>query len=481
VDASSAAPTGLDSAGVARSTRFALLATAIEKGGAMALLLVVARLLGAEGFGRYAAVMSLVALAQVAAECGQEPVLVRLLAPLGERIPAALVQGALAMRVAFAAAAAALLLAIGAAAFPTLGRAPLLVAGLGLVAGSGMALRAVFRTWHRLEWLCVTAAANIATFALALVTARALGLGTAGAVAAWAAGQLGASVAALALARRRIAIVPRWRTDVTTRIAGSGWALALNAFLLTATLRIGQLIVLRVDGPTAVGYLTAGSRLAEAFALLPESLMLMLLPVLSAYDATARDAQRRVSVRAVRSLGLLALPVVIALSIAAPWLLGLLYGAGYAAGAPALRVLAWLAVLAASGTVFTNLLIARGHERLLLALNAFASVLTLGLSVLAVPRLGFVGAALATLAASVVSQIVLLVLPATRADVAACLRPLAVPTAVAVLLTFAGMYVGGPPPLVAGGAALVFAAVVVATRHVDADDWKLLRRVLAGA
>jgi len=481
VDPLGIAPPALDVTRAARSTRFALLATAIEKGGTMALLLVIARLLGAEGFGRYAAVMSLLALVQVAAECGQEPILVRMVARRGTGTLEVIVQAALAMRIAFTTGGAVLLIVIGRAAFPGLGVVPLVAAALGLVAGSGVALRALFRAWQRLEWLCVTAVANVGTFALALAAARALGLGTSGALGAWAAGQLAASAVALALVARRIPVAPRWRSGITAELAGSGWALALNAFLLTITLRVGQLIVLRVEGASAVGYLTAGSRLAEAFALIPESLMLMLLPVLSGYDLGARDAQRRVSMRAVRYLALLALPVIIALSINAPWLLTLLYGPGYAAGAPALQVLAWLALLAASGSVFTNLLIARGYERLLLVLNAFGSVLTLGLSLVAVPHLGFVGAALATLASSVLSQAVLLVLPSTRADVAACLRPLAWPVAASIVLALAGMYVGGPRPLVGMAALAGFGGVIVATRSLEAQDWKLLRRVLAGA
>lgn len=70
----------LDPRRAARASVFALVATAIEKGGAMLLLLLIARTLGAEDFGRYAALMALVAFAQLAAEFGQEPVLVRLLA-----------------------------------------------------------------------------------------------------------------------------------------------------------------------------------------------------------------------------------------------------------------------------------------------------------------------------------------------------------------------------------------------------------------
>ena len=468
----------IDARRTGRSTLFALAATALDKGGAMVMLLLIARLLGAEDFGRYAALMAWLALFQVAAEFGQEPVLVRLLAQERPAEAAALVQGALAMRIALATAVGLLLASIGGLVLPTIGRAPLVLAAAGLIAGSGLALRALFRTAHRLEWLCVTAIANLGAFAGVLIATRALGLGVAGAVGAWAAGQLAASLAAGRLAAALVAPRPRWCGRAAALLARSGWALALNGFLLTVTLRVGQLIVLRSEGPAAVGYLAAGSRLAEAFALIPESLMLVLLPVLSATDRDARETQRMISAQAVRYLALLALAAIIAVSITAPTLLRVLFGPAYVAGTPALRILAWLALLAASGSVFTNLLIARRLERLLLALNASGSALTLGLSLLLVPRMGFVGAAAATLLASVAAQAILLMVPATRHEVAACLRPLLWPVLLAVALTLGAAAVPGSRPVVAAAALAAFAIGILATRTVGADDWVVVRRVL---
>ena len=353
----------------------------------MLLLLLIARALGTDDFGRYAAVMALVAFVQLAAEFGQEPVLVRLLAQRRAEDRGALLEGALAMRLVFVA-----------------GGVPLALAAAGVIAASGSVLRAWFRTEQRLEWLCVTALANVVAFAAALAIARTLALGLEGALAAWGVGQLASSIAAVGIARARMPLRPRWRSSVTAALARSGWALALNAVLLTVTLRVGQLVVLHAGGPVEVGYLAAGSRLAEAFALLPEALMLVLLPVLSSYDVAARDAQRALSVRVVRWLGLLALTVIVAVSIAAPTLLHTLFGPRYVPGTPALRISIWLALLAATGSIFTNLLIARGRERLLLGINAVSSAATIALSLALVPRFGFVAAAAVALAASVLAQ-----------------------------------------------------------------------------
>jgi O-antigen/teichoic acid export membrane protein len=465
----------------ARATGFALVATALEKGGAMVLLLVIARTLGAEDFGRYAALMALLAFVQLGAELGQEPVLVRLLSQRPDAEREVLVDGALALRLACTAAGAAVVVGAGAWLLPTVGGAPIVLAAAGIVAGSALGMRAVFRAEHRLDRLCVVALANIATFALALGVTRALGLGLAGAVAAWSLGQLAASAAALLLVRRHVAARPRWDGGTAVALAGSGWALALNAVLLTITLRVGQLVVLRFAGAVESGYLAAGSRLAEAFALLPESLMLVLLPVLSAYDVDARDAQRELSVRVVRLLGVLALTVIVAVSLAAPALIGILFGAAYVPATPALRISIWLALLSATGAVFTNLLIARGLERLLLAVNLATSILTIGLSVALVPALGFVGAAAVSLAANVLSQLLLVAQRPTRGDVLACVRPLARPAAVAFVLVVAGRWLPVPPLALGAVGGFAFLVTSVALGALGPDDWALARRALGGA
>jgi len=470
-------PSSLDPRRTACATAFAVAATVIEKGGAMLLLLFIARTLGAEDFGRYAALMALVTFVQLGAEFGQEPVLVRLLAQRVRGDMQRLVDGAMAMRLAFTAVGGAVLIAVGARLLP-IGAATVALAAGGLVATTGAVLRAVFRTEQRLDRLCIVALVNVTTFAAVLAIARAWQLGLAGVVAAWSMGQLGSSLTATALARRMLPVRPRWRTAVTATLARSGWALALNALLLTVTFRVGQLIVVDLLGAEQGGYLAAGSRLAEGFALVPEPLMLVLLPAFAAYDVAARGAQRALGVRVVRWRSVFALTIIVAASTAAPTLVVLLFGVRYLPAVPVLRVSIWLALLAATGSVLTNLLIARGLERVLLAANAVSSLVTIGLSLIVVPRLGFVGAAAVSLAASLLAQVLLAVFPATRADVLACVRPLGPPFVLALACVLVGMLLPGAPLATGAIVTLAFIGATVAIGALGMDDVRLLRDAL---
>jgi hypothetical protein len=70
-----------------------------------------------------------------------------------------------------------------------------------------------------------------------------------------------------------------------------------------------------------------------------------------------------------------------------------------------------------------------------------------------------------------------------RADVAACLRPLPGPIALAIVLVLGGIVLGGSSVTAAGVAVAIFAIVLVATGAVGAPDWALIRRAagLGGA
>jgi O-antigen/teichoic acid export membrane protein len=78
------------------------------------------------------------------------------------------------------------------------------------------------------------------------------------------------------------------------------------------------------------------------------------------------------------------------------------FGAEFSGGIPALRILAWYLPLAAVREMPVVALIAAGHERALLRVNALTAVANVVLAVVAVPAFGLVGAAAATAASEVI-------------------------------------------------------------------------------
>lgn len=83
-------------------------------------------------------------------------------------------------------------------------------------------------------------------------------------------------------------------------------------------------------------------------------------------------------------------------------LMTLLYGEAFRSGASALTILALMLPMSFASGILLNRLVAVGKQRLLAVASVSAAVLNVGLNLLLIPRLGMRGAALATLASEAV-------------------------------------------------------------------------------
>jgi O-antigen/teichoic acid export membrane protein len=162
-------------------------------------------------------------------------------------------------------------------------------------------------------------------------------------------------------------------------------------------------------------------------------------------------------------------PVAAALVLWAEPVLVHAFGAAFAAGAPTLRWLAPVALVGATGTVTTNLLLALGKQRILLGVAVVAALGMAAVGLRVVPSAGAPGAAAVLLATWLGGQLALLGLPATRPYVAPVLAAAARPAVVGVVAACTALWSREP----VSAAALFLAAylaLLVMTRTVTAAD-----------
>src|SRR6185436_19582654 len=133
------------------------------------------------------------------------------------------------------------------------------------------------------------------------------------------------------------------------------------------------LVLLRAHGAAAVGLLGGAQRLLDAIALVPQALMVSVMPSLSLAAAEPRAATARAR-EAARLLAVIVVPAVAGLVLWAEPVLAYGLGASFVAGASTLRWLAGLALVGATGTVTTNLLLALGMQRILLRVAIAAAL-----------------------------------------------------------------------------------------------------------
>jgi O-antigen/teichoic acid export membrane protein len=376
---------------------------AVEKGAQLALVLIVAPRLGTTGFGRFSYAASLSVMLAFGADLGLTIWTTRALAREPARLPAVLGTG-LRLRLAASAAVLLALAAVTAAVDGADLRVAILALGTGALARALLDhARSVFRAHERLE---DEARVNVVT-ALASVGGGLGALyGTGGGVAALAVGVMAGSLAGAGygfalLGRRHGDAGGRWGGGfdrvLARRMLRESLPFALIGAFTLAYAR-GDVIVLRASAADAeVGAYRYAGQLVELAKQLPVLVLTALFPQLA--RAFKDSAGRLVRLENQLAIWLFLCGVVAGgvLALVAPPVIAIL-APSFTRSIPTLRVLASTVPLLFLNAALLHFFIARDRDALNVLLSGVMVLINLGVNVVAAPRLGAVGSALAQLA-----------------------------------------------------------------------------------
>ncbi len=144
---------------------------------------------------------------------------------------------------------------------------------------------------------------------------------------------------------------------------------------------------------TITGYYTAAYKLAQIGQMILPALVLPIVPALSRFFVDSQERFARLSQRTIRLLLVLVLPVAVAVTFYADWILHLAYGEHYAASAPVLRILIWTLAPAYANTVLYRTIIASDNEVASLRISVINTAFTFVLNYFFLPLYGASGAA----------------------------------------------------------------------------------------
>ena len=199
----------------------------------------------------------------------------------------------------------------------------------------------------------------------------------------------------------------------------------LGSLLSLLNLRLDFVFVAAIAGPAALGIYAVASKYAEVVRVVPIAANWVLYPRFARSDsATAALTSRRLIPRA----GAVTIGIALPLALAAGFVVPLLFGATFlSAVVPSQILLAGLAVEGVAG-VITAFLYGRGRP----GLNSLAAgtglIVTLALDIILIPRLGAIGAAIASSAAYLTTDVALVLwyLQVTRSMAPAGVAPPAI-------------------------------------------------------
>lgn len=460
---------------------YGLLTQAVDKILPVLILLYLARVLDPAEFGIYSFVIAYLAFFQIVSDYSIDTVLVRAMSQdPGDRD--ALLRAGLGLKFTMAVVSATLAVAfVGLASAHQTPLRLMMVASLNLPTALGGAYRAWQRARLEIGTLCLQAGLRAALLALGVFAAVETGAG------------LEAIFASMSAANAITFLVVAWTVRKTVRpglafdlarwrrLAVGVAPLMLNAFAMTVSLRIGQILLMSLRGPIEVGVLGAASRVTEAFTLLPEALMISVYPLMAGLHARESPALARTAERSARYLvAATGVPVVLC-AVAGNEIMKLLFPQQGVAAGPMLSVLAFTALLSATGTVILNLLVATHGEKTL-SRNTFAfAIVNLVASFFLIRAFGGIGAAWTMLLTSAASQLSLAMLPSTRQHVRVVLGSAMRALAAVAVAVAVGRVSGLSGVELVSTTLAAYAAAILLLRVCGVEEWRLLRAAVAGS
>jgi O-antigen/teichoic acid export membrane protein len=180
--------------------------------------------------------------------------------------------------------------------------------------------------------------------------------------------------------------------------------LGVGSIFIMVNTRADILMLAYLQSDTAVGLYNAAFRFFDLAAMAAVIVMVPFVPIFSARAARDRAELKALYIRVLEGLGLVILPVAIAVPSFSAGLVSLVFGPDFGASAAVLHVLAWVGVLTFVCHAGSTANLAVGEVRHAYWNAALAAGINIGLNLLWIPRFGILGAAWATL----VSEIALL-------------------------------------------------------------------------
>lgn len=224
-----------------------------------------------------------------------------------------------------------------------------------------------------------------------------------------------------------ILLVRRWRRDGLSvsmlsarwsdvrQLAAMSWPLVIAGLSLSIYLRVDQVMLGKMLGDREVGLFAAAVRISEALYFLPQAVAASVAPALTAARSRGVLEYEHRLLKVTRMLVWIGIAVAVTFTIFSRPIVLALYGPRFAPSAAVLSIHTWAGVLVSLGICSNMWLINEGYLKYSMYQTVVGALVNVALNLFLIPRLGIIGAALASCAAQLASVMATVaVLPKAR-------------------------------------------------------------------
>ncbi len=367
----------------------------INRATTFALYALVARSLGAYEFGQLSLALTLFYTFQILAVAGLKTLVTREVAKHRERTDEMLVNGTVVVLATAAASIAALAVFVRVMRYTPDTSEVVLLLSLGLLPYALTAIyEAVFQGWERMRLIAIAnIPVNIIKIGLS-VAVLVLGSG------------LNLIVLLLVGSYTVIVVIEWWLTlkfisvpklrlswDVMTWMARSTVTFLGIDGIIAITGSLNVILLSKLRNETEVGLFNAGTQLMVPVALIYQSIVLSVFPVMCRRYEPTLQGIKRIGERVIELMLGVALPTAVGLFLLSTTAISLLYGSGLERAAVGLQIMVWGLILSAMTSILGQVLVASLREKVTLRIVVIDLIVSVVAGVILIRQFGYLGAA----------------------------------------------------------------------------------------
>ncbi|MFA5516552.1 MAG: flippase [Desulfuromonadales bacterium] len=207
------------------------------------------------------------------------------------------------------------------------------------------------------------------------------------------------SIGLLIVYHRRGFSIRAWRfsRSVAKTLLRDSWPLVLSTMLTMIYLRIDQIMIGNMIGSEELGVYSVAVRVAEAWYFIPMVISSSVFPAIVKTEAISEQLFSTQMQKLYNWMALLAYGVAVPVAFFADEIIDLLFSSAYSQAGPLLALLIWAGLFTSLGAARDVFVISKNWTRVSLVSVALGSALNIVLNYTLIPRLGAMGAVVATL------------------------------------------------------------------------------------
>jgi O-antigen/teichoic acid export membrane protein len=380
---------------IAANAASMLASDVINRATTFALYALVARSLGAYEFGQLSLSLTLFYTFQILSVAGLKTLVTREVAKFRERTDEMLVNGSIVVLGTALASVAALAVFLRVMSYtPDTSRIVLLLS-LGLLPYALTAINeAIFQGWERMRLIAI---ANIPVNVIKIALSFAVLFFGSGLT----------SIVLLLVGSYAVILMIEWvliLTQITVpRISVNRnvmvWMLRSTVTFLgidgiiAVTGSLNVILLSKMRNETEVGLFNAGTQLMVPVALIYQSIVLSVFPVMCRRFEPTMQGIKRIGERVIELMLGVALPTSVGLFLLSTTAISLLYGSGLDRAASSMQIMVWGLILSAMTSILGQVLVASMRERVTLRIVVVDLVVSVVTGVILIHQFGYVGAA----------------------------------------------------------------------------------------